>query len=90
MDVYWFYNLYKLFFAIIYLITRTVIHGVDVPSYASIMITVLSMGGINLFSIEIMGQYLARVYNEVKNRPIYLINKVYESPKKSVQKQEIE
>ncbi|AEI89284.1 MAG: Glycosyltransferase involved in cell wall bisynthesis [Candidatus Midichloria mitochondrii] len=70
------------FFTIIYLITRTVIHGVDVPGYASIMITVLFMGGINLFSLGIMGQYLARIYDEVKNRPIYLINKIYESPPK--------
>lgn len=70
------------FFTIIYLITRTVIHGVDVPGYASIMIMVLFMGGINLFSLGIMGQYLARVYDEVKNRPIYLINKIYESPPK--------
>ncbi|CAG7595723.1 glycosyltransferase family 2 protein, partial [Hyalomma marginatum] len=70
------------FFAIIYLITRTVIHGVDIPGYASIMITVLFMGGINLFSLGIMGQYLARIYDEVKNRPIYLINRIYESPPK--------
>ncbi|MDJ1257852.1 MAG: glycosyltransferase family 2 protein [Candidatus Midichloria sp.] len=73
------------FFTIIYLITRTVIHGVDVPGYASIMIMVLFMGGINLFSLGIMGQYLARVYDEVKNRPLYLINKIYESsPKKEI------
>ena len=66
------------FAAIIYLVLRTFLHGVDVPGYASIMITVLFMGGINLLSIGIIGQYLARTYDEVKNRPIYIIDAIYE------------
>ena len=69
------------FFVIAYLILHTVLYGANFPSYASIMVTVLFMGGINLLSIGIIGQYLARVYDEVKNRPIYLIDKIYEVSK---------
>ena len=69
------------FTTIAYLILRIVLYGADVPGYASIMITILFMGGINLLSIGIIGQYLARVYDEVKNRPIYLIEKIYDISK---------
>jgi polyisoprenyl-phosphate glycosyltransferase len=56
-----------------WLLIRTIIFGVDVPGYASIMASVLCMGGIQLVCIGILGQYLGRVYNETKKRPIYVI-----------------
>ena len=61
----------------IFLILRTLIFGVDVPGYASLMVTVLFLGGIQLMSLGILGEYLSRVYEEVKGRPLYLVSDRY-------------
>jgi glycosyltransferase involved in cell wall biosynthesis len=59
------------------LIIRTLIYGKDVPGYASIMVAILFLGGLQLISLGILGEYLGRVYAEVKQRPLYIINKTY-------------
>jgi glycosyltransferase involved in cell wall biosynthesis len=64
-------------FSALYLITRTIIQGVDVPGYASIMTAILFLGGIQLLTLGILGEYLGRVYEEVKGRPIYLVRDCY-------------
>lgn len=56
-----------------YLIVRTLAFGADVPGYASLMVVVLFMGGINLLTLGIIGEYLGRAYMEVKGRPLYLV-----------------
>ena len=56
-----------------FLIVRTLILGTDVPGYASLMVVVLFMGGINLLTLGIIGEYLGRAYMEVKGRPLYLV-----------------
>jgi polyisoprenyl-phosphate glycosyltransferase len=56
-----------------FLIARTLINGVDVPGYASLMVVVLLFGGINLLTLGIIGEYLGRIYTEVKGRPLYLV-----------------
>jgi glycosyltransferase involved in cell wall biosynthesis len=60
-----------------FLIVRTLILGVDVPGYASIMVAVLFLGGVQLVTLGIIGEYLGRVYEEVKGRPLYLIRDSY-------------
>lgn len=53
--------------------TKTLIYGVDVPGYASLMVVVLLLGGIQLLSLGIFGEYLGRIFMQTKNRPNYLI-----------------
>jgi glycosyltransferase involved in cell wall biosynthesis len=57
----------------IYLIARTIVRGVDVPGYASLMVMILFLGGLQLLSLGIIGEYLGRVYDEVKARPLYVV-----------------
>lgn len=52
---------------------QTLIYGKDVPGYASTITTILFMGGIQLLSIGIIGEYIAKMYMEIKDRPKYLI-----------------
>lgn len=56
-----------------FLIFDTMAHGIDVPGYASLMVAVLFLGGIQLISLGVIGEYLGRVFNEVKARPLYLV-----------------
>lgn len=60
-----------------FLILRTIIHGKDVQGYASIMVAVLFLGGLQLISLGVIGEYLGRVYAETKRRPLYIINESY-------------
>lgn len=57
----------------IYLIVRAMVFGVDLPGYTSIMVAVLFMGGIQLISLGIIGEYVGRIYRETKQRPLYLV-----------------
>lgn len=61
------------FFYMAWIILSTLAFGNKVPGYASIMTTVLFIGGMQLLSIGILGEYLSRVFIEVKQRPIYVI-----------------
>jgi len=56
-----------------YIILKTLIFGVDVPGYASILVGITFFGGIQLLSIGILGEYIARIFNEVKQRPKYIV-----------------
>lgn len=47
--------------------------------WTSLIISILFMGGVQLISIGILGEYIARIYNESKNRPLYIIKKNRES-----------
>lgn len=58
----------------VYRIVRTLVYGVDVPGYASIMVAILFIGGVQILSIGVLGEYVGRVYEEVKRRPLYLVD----------------
>ena len=47
--------------------------GIDVPGYATIVVLVLFLGGMQLFCLGILGEYLSKIYVQVKNRPIYIL-----------------
>ena len=59
-----------------YLILKTFIYGSVLPGYTSLMVAIIFIGGIQLISLGIIGEYVARIFKEVKNRPIYLIDEV--------------
>ena len=62
------------FIYLIYIIIVTNLYGEPVQGYPTIMVTMLFLGGVQLLSLGIIGEYLARVFNEVKDRPGYFIN----------------
>lgn len=62
----------------IFISSRVLIHGIDVPGYASVIVAVTFIGGLQLIGIGIIGEYLGRSYIESKRRPIYIIRKIYE------------
>lgn len=56
-----------------WLIFYTLVHGADVPGYASLMVAILLLGGLNLISLGLIGEYLGRVAVQVRGRPLYII-----------------
>ena len=62
----------------LFIVTRVLIFGIDTPGYASLLIAVLLMGAIQLLSLGIIGEYLGRLFVEVKGRPIYVVEGIYE------------
>lgn len=57
----------------IYIMIDTLVTGISVPGYATIIVAIMFFGGIQLLSIGILGEYVARIFNEVKQRPQYII-----------------
>jgi len=53
------------------------IGGIDTPGYASTVILILLFGGLNLFAIGILGEYVGRIYAEVRERPLYVVRSVH-------------
>jgi glycosyltransferase involved in cell wall biosynthesis len=56
---------------------RKIIFGADLPGYTSLMVGILFLGGAQLITLGIIGEYIGRVYSEVKHRPLYLIREVF-------------
>lgn len=52
---------------------RTVFFGVDVPGWATLVVGMALLGGIQLFSLGVVGEYVGRIFNEVKARPRYIV-----------------
>ena len=62
-------------FAFLYILVVLVLKvlGINWPGYTSIMGSILFLGGVQLIMIGILGEYLARIFDEVKRRPLYLV-----------------
>ena len=62
------------FIYMIIIIAKTLISGIDVPGYASMMVVILFLGGLQLIFLGIIGEYLGRAFYESKGRPLYFID----------------
>ena len=58
---------------LVQLVVRTLVFGNEVPGYPSLLAVVLLLGGAQLVTLGVIGEYLARVFNEVKGRPLYVV-----------------
>jgi glycosyltransferase involved in cell wall biosynthesis len=64
--------IFSVFYAA-YLIIKTLVFGIDSPGYASLMVVLLFMSGLILMCLGVLGEYVARIFIEVKCRPLYIV-----------------
>lgn len=67
----------------IFIIYKTMMFGEPIRGYPSLMVVVLLIGGVQLVFIGVIGEYLGRVFDEVKHRPLYLLNSVHHNKSSS-------
>ena len=65
-------SLFAFCYAMVFLV-KTLIYGTDVPGFPTLIISVMFFAGVQLLSLGIIGEYLGRVYEEVKGRPLFLV-----------------
>jgi len=70
----------------IYMIIDTLLHGNPVPGYPSLIVIILMLGGVQLVAIGILGEYLGRIFNETKRRPLYFINEYLPSSQAGIRR----
>jgi glycosyltransferase involved in cell wall biosynthesis len=56
-----------------YFFIRTALFGVDTPGFPSLIVSIAFFSGVQLLSLGVLGEYIARIFNEVKDRPLYLV-----------------
>jgi glycosyltransferase involved in cell wall biosynthesis len=66
-----------------YVAFKTLVFGDPVPGFTTIIVTMLLLGGIQLMVLGIMGEYLGRIFDETKRRPLYLVESVHLSEQNS-------
>jgi hypothetical protein len=57
----------------VYYLLEVLVRGVSVPGFASLIVSVMFFAGVQLISLGVLGEYIGRVFAEVKGRPLYLV-----------------
>ena len=60
----------------IYFAVHTLLYGADVAGFPSLIVAITFLGGIQLIGIGILGEYIGRIFLEVKARPVYLVRSI--------------
>ena len=65
-------------FALLYIVVVLLLKvlGINVPGWTTMMIFILLLGGVQLMMMGVLGEYLGRIYEEIKGRPLYLVSEV--------------
>ena len=59
----------------VYFVGATLISGTDVPGFASLIVSITFLAGIQLLSLGVLGEYIGRIFAEVKGRPLYIVER---------------
>jgi hypothetical protein len=57
----------------VFIVVRTLLYGIQTPGYASLLVAILFLGGLQLLSLGVLGEYVGRIMIETKGRPIYVV-----------------
>ncbi len=60
-------------FYALFIVGRTFVFGVDLPGWATLTVSILFLGGVQILSVGVLGEYVARIFEEVKGRPNYIV-----------------
>ena len=74
------------FIYMLIIIFKTLIYGIDWPGYASTMVVILFLGGLQLIFLGIIGEYLGRAFYETKGRPLYFVDLYNEEKETNIKK----
>ncbi len=66
-----------------FVMVRTIMFGITVPGYASLIVSVLLLGGVQLISLGVLGEYVGRILTETKRRPLYVVRDTIGFPEAS-------
>jgi glycosyltransferase involved in cell wall biosynthesis len=67
-----------------YFLIQTWVFGIDVPGFPSLIISITFLAGVQLISLGVMGEYLARTYEEAKQRPLFIVREQIGTPEPSL------
>jgi glycosyltransferase involved in cell wall biosynthesis len=74
------------FIYLVILVVRTIFFGTDLVGYPSMMAVILFLGGVQLLSLGIIGEYVGKIFNETKKRPLYLVEEYHHGTTKKARR----